>query len=131
MVTRGSLRVQQQDGSTTGVNILLGHAINSWYTKDTMELIIKKFSKTSHGQMNFDYAVCATTFRNWNNPPPHGFSKEKLYLTDDTRIGFGFTCDESFIRFKAKTWCNETVTRSARQSPSGQQCMLDIASGMK
>lgn len=131
LLTKGSLRVHQEDGSVIGVNTLFRVVRNSWFTKDTTELYIQKFSRTVYGDSNTDYVLCAISSRNWNNPPPHGFSKEKLYLTDDTRIGFGSSCDQSLIRFKAKIWRNETAALFARQSPWGRQCMRDMASGMK
>ena len=120
-----------EDGSVVGFNSTLCLARDTWYTKDSTDLKIEKYRKKSGGKRDLDYALCATSYRNWNAPPTYGFSKEKLYMTDNTHIGFGSTCSESLIHFKAKVFRNETAGNWARQSPSGQQCLRDMSSKMK
>jgi len=119
-VAAAGFEAHMEDGSYQQVNATVAIAQDDWYTKDFRDVRVERSSVDAGKNKRVDYVVCGTTSRNWNNAPVFGFSQDVLYMTEDSRYGFGKTCEESKFNFKAKVYRNETAAAFARNTAVGR-----------
>jgi hypothetical protein len=125
------LTAELKDGSLIQLSSLVGLSKNTRYTKDYIDWLVEySTSKAGGADRKVNYAVCYTAVRKWNSPPNYGFSKDVLEMTEEDSIGFGPQCD-SKAHFTAKLSRDAEAAKAALNSPSGQKCVKDMASGFK
>jgi len=129
-IAAAGFQFYMQDGSYYVFNATVGVATDDMYTKDFRDLRVERSFVDAGKNKKVDYVICGTTSRNWNNAPAFGFSNDVLYMTEDSRYGFGKNCEESKFNFKAKVYRNETVAAFARNTTAGLRCQEHIKNGM-
>jgi hypothetical protein len=125
------LAAEQKDGSVIQLSSVVGLSKDTRYTKDYIDWQVELSSAKAGGaDKKVNYAICYTAVRKWNSPPNFGFSKNVLEMTEEDNIGFGAQCQHK-VRFTAKLSRDKEAGEAAIRSPSGQQCLKDMANGFQ
>ncbi|KAI9554120.1 hypothetical protein GHT06_019392 [Daphnia sinensis] len=120
---RTGIITEQKNGTFIHFNLIAGVSKDAWNTKDFTDIQIEKYTSGNvPASKKFDYSICYTSNRTWNNPNAYGFSKNVLQLNDEKKIAFGEHCNQSEIRLTAKAYRDRETASAASEN---QQCFKD------
>lgn len=117
---RAGIITEQKNGTFIHFNLIAGLSKDAWNTKDFTDIQIEKYTSGNvPATKEFNYSICYTSNRTWNNPNAYGFSKNVLELNDEKKITFGENCNQSGIRLTTKAYRDREAANAASES---QQC---------
>ena len=129
-VVEATVTAEHNDGTVDHFSSKFGISMNTRYTKDFTDWQTEHSTTSPNGNKKVNSKICYKAVREWNNPPVYGFSKDVLEMTEVDDIGFGPECEHK-VRFTAKVSRDEYAGQAAINSPSGRQCLKDLATGLQ